>query len=212
MYISTANYEEMYLKGKSEEEVFLELSKIRREMERLKNKMESPTYSPDIHLVPSDMATVGIYRGYLETAQAVLAKIKGVDSVLDENERKAKEMQERLGDISCITLTFGEYLEQKYELTLDGGRALITEIHLGKNPISKEISFDSAMNFIKEIHIGEWRDVYSVEEYGCSLNEPIKWQVRIDFGNKYAPVFYDGLGVFPYNFDLVCKFFGAEIN
>lgn len=211
MYISTDKYEEMYLKGRSESELEAEVEKLRREIERLKMKVESPAYSFDPHQLPSDAATISIYRMYFDVAVDNLSKLKGNQNVLNEKELRAKSIDANVDFISCLSLTIGKNLDDKFILNIDREKAVLTEEKNNKPVVSIEKDKSKTLNFLKDLHIGQWRERYSAELYGYVLDEPIKWQLKIEYQNGFCDVFFEGFGVFPYNFDSLCRFLGAEL-
>ena len=209
MYISVESYEEMYLKNKEVGVIEREVEKLRSEISRLKIKMESPAYR--YASLPTDGGDVEIYRTYFEKATEVLSERLGGVSVLTEEEKVALLVDSMLEDMECLTLTLGRHFENKYELRFNGESAEITEIHLGEAPCVREGNKRELLSSLEAMHIGEWKASYLPEQYGCTLNEPMKWQVRIDYRGGAAPRFYDGLGIFPYNFSALCKLLGAEV-
>ena len=211
MYISVESYEEMYLNNKDVAAIEREVEKIRSEISRLKMKMESPAYCYSQGGAPLDVEVVEIYRAYFEKAAEVLSDKLGGVCVLTEEEKAANIVDSMVDDISCLTLTVGQYLENKYELALGSDVAAVTEIHLGEAPTVRYVDSAAMLRAIRGMHFGEWKQNYLPEQYGCTLNEPIKWQVRIDYSGGAAPRFYDGLGIFPYNFSTLCKLLGAEV-
>lgn len=211
MYISVEKYEEMYLLGKSPAQLSDEINKIRREIARAKNKLESPANVYDNYAYPGETSAIDVYRAYLDTAMNYYAESEGVPCDLTEEEKASLIFDSSVSDISCITLTVGRYLQDKYELTFSEGGAEIQEIHLGEAPISKSVDAEKTRRLVFALHIGEWKENYTPEQYGCTINEPTKWQLRIDYSTKSAPRFYDGVGVFPYNFEALAKLLGADI-
>ena len=211
MYISVEKYEEMYLLGKSPAQLSDEINKIRREIARAKNKLESPANVYDNYAYPGETSAIDVYRAYLNTAMNYYAESEGVPCDLTEEEKASLIFDSSVSDISCITLTVGRYLQDKYELTFSEGGAEIQEIHLGEAPISKSVDAEKTRRLVFALHIGEWKENYTPEQYGCTINEPTKWQLRIDYSTKSAPRFYDGVGVFPYNFEALAKLLGADI-
>ena len=209
MYISVESYEEMYLKEKEESEVSSEVEKLRREIAKLKKKMEAPSYIYEEKSFPNDIDVIGIYRSYLARATLKLSELRGGVSVLTEEERSAALFNSLTRDIACLTLTLGRHFQHKYELILDG-KACVREIHLGGRTATREIDAESCISDIISLGLGEWKREYLPEQYGCTLSEPTKWQLRIDYKGGIAPRFFDGLGIFPYNFDRLLKLLGAE--
>ncbi|MBQ9071286.1 MAG: hypothetical protein IJY23_08085 [Clostridia bacterium] len=210
MYITVDSYEEMYLKDRTEEEISLEVEKLRREIEKMKRRLESPSYVYDSHVFPSEADTVEIYRSYLERATDKLSLMCG-KSVLTEEEKALSIFDSMIDSISCLTLTVGRYLQDKYEIEICGEEARLIKQSLGGEKSVSLIDKKATLDRIRAIRIGEWRDSYLPEHYGCTLNEPTRWQLRIDYMSGAAPKFYDGLGVFPYNFERFSKIFEADI-
>ena len=211
MYISTENYEQMYLKDKDEKTIALEVEKLRREIDRVKTKLESPAYVRDSLAYPPESAVIDVYREYFELAADRLASLKGVTSVLTEEEKTSKIVNSMVEDISCLTLTVGRYLQDKYELKIEHNEAEIFKTRLGEGTTRKAVDKASALKVITSLYMGEWKEIYTPEQYGCTLNEPTRWEVRIDYVGKKSPRFYDGIGVFPYNFNILTDFLGADI-
>ncbi|MBE6635462.1 MAG: hypothetical protein E7617_04605 [Ruminococcaceae bacterium] len=211
MYISVDSYYDMYLKDKSLDVVNSEVQKLRSEIERLKRKMESPAYAYESDVSVSGLEVVGIYRGYLKAALAELAKKQGVSSVLTEEEKRAMIIDSMLPDMTVLTLTVGCYLQYKYRLSVTESTATVTSSVLGGEAHTREVDRDKILSELSELHLGEWRDVYSPEQYGCTLSDPEKWQLRIEYNNGSAPYFSDGVGIYPYNFDELCRILEVDV-
>ena len=211
MYISVENYKEMYLNGKDAAAVAEEIQKIRRQIARAKEKLESPANVYDSYANESETSVIDIYKGYLNAALGHLSALTGLPCELTEEEKASLIFDSTVDDISCITLTAGRYLQDKYELTFNGDVAEICELHLGDDSVCRGIDLSHARKTVKALHIGEWKETYTPEQYGCTLNEPTKWQLRIDYRSGSAPRFYDGFGIFPYNFDVLARLLGADI-
>lgn len=211
MYISVENYREMYLKGKDSKVVLDEIEKIRHEIAKIKNKLESPVNSYNSYTHSSEIASIDVFRGYLSAALGYLSEINEEACDFTEEEKASMIFDSTVDGISCITLTVGEYLQDKYELIFGGEEAEILEVHLGGESVSRKINTETAREKIHSLHIGEWHENYSPEKYGCTLNEAVKWQLRIDYKTGAAPRFFDGYGVFPYNFSILARLLGADV-
>ncbi len=211
MYISVDAYEEMYLKGKDAQEVEAEIKKIRNEISKIKRKMEMPSYVYASKSFPTDEQVIEICRGYLEKGRDVLKSLLGTDDVLTEEEKVAWYVDSMTEKITCVTLTVGRYLEYKFELDFTESGALIKKIQLDADTVVEEHDRKSLISGIYALHLGEWKQSYLPEDYSCTLSEPTKWQLRIDYSGGAAPRFYDGFGIFPYNFSALCKLLGANV-
>ena len=210
MFITVDDYEEMYLKGHSAEEILAETEKLRREIAKTKRKAESPSYIYNAKEFPTVADTVAIYRNYLARAVAILSDTWDVCALTEEDKASAI-FDSMIDSISCLTLTAGVYLQDKYEIIISGEEALLSNQTLGAEKVCKSVDKDKVLSSFRALFVGEWESVYVPENYGCTLNEPTKWQLRIDYCGTAAPRFYDGFGIFPYNFRSLQKIFEADI-
>ena len=62
MYISVENYKGMYLNGKDAEALRDEIEKLRREIAKVKNKLESPANSYNVRMFSADADAVNVTR------------------------------------------------------------------------------------------------------------------------------------------------------
>lgn len=62
MYISVENYKGMYLNGKDAEALRDEIEKLRREIAKVKNKLESPANSYNVRMLSADADAVNVTR------------------------------------------------------------------------------------------------------------------------------------------------------
>ena len=210
MFITVDDYEAMYLKERCEDEILAEVKKLRREIAKIKRKAESPSFMHDAKEFPTAADKVAVYRAYLRRANSCLFE-KYEISVASESERASEIFDSMIESISCLTLTAGVYLERKYEISITPSGAVLSKQTLGEEKISKEVDREKIISSFESLFVGEWESVYLPENYGCTLNEPIKWQLRIDYSGGAAPRFYDGFGIFPYNFRGLQKIFEADI-
>lgn len=210
MFISVDTYEEMYLKDKDAKVVENEVQKLRNEISRIKRKMEMPSYVYSEKRFPTDDQIIEMCREYFKKAIEVLGSFIGADNALTEEEKSAALTDSMTYDISCLTLTVGRHFEYKFELDISDLGARIMKTRLGEETTVEEKDRDAMLSGIYALHLGEWKASYMPQDYECTLNEPVKWQVRIDYYGAAAPRFYDGVGIFPYNFSMLCKLLGAE--
>ena len=210
MYISTDCYYDIYLKDKGSDAVMAEILKLRAEIGRLKYKLESPTYLTDSAGYYMEEAEMNAYRGYLCAAYTRYHALTG-ESAESERELEAAEFSARLGSISMLTLTLGTCYQYKYQLTLSQGRAYRISHHVGGSECRTEIPFSETAEELRALNIGEWDEYYSLEKYGFSPNEPVRWKLRVDFCASQPFRMFEGVGVFPYNFNGLLNILGADL-
>ena len=199
MYINAAVYEDLYLKGQPIEVIEREVAKMRTELARLKRKMESPEYeSGDYAKYPSEQESISATREYLNAALLYLAELKGDNSVLTEEERTAAVVSSLRMQIKSITLAI-----RNNTYVIDMQKAFIQVISNGAVIETHECSRPQLLSVITDLRIEEWREVYSPEDYGCTLVDPVYWSLEVNYGDAMAPRMYRGEGVYPYNFGLL---------
>jgi hypothetical protein len=210
MYIGVENYKELYLNNKDEAQIQNEIEKIKREIEKLKFKMESPSYAYEKRTYPSERDTIVILRKYLDAAHSTLAKLHPDKIYASIEEMKSDTFDLTVNDISTVTLTVGAHFQYKYDIHLSESLVKIREVHIGKDILMSENNPEYVRSKILDLKLGEWKREYLPEQYGCTLSEPVKWQLRIEYSGGSAPRFFDGLGIFPYNFDDLLDLFGID--
>ncbi len=211
MFIDVDCYEELYLKGKDRKTVIAEVEKMRSAIDRIKLKMESPLYAYDDRVrYPSETLNIDICRKYLAAAIKYAESEFGETDLLTEEEKAASYVEGLNSKITALNLTIGHYFENTYRLELSGDRARLVSHNRDGEESEETADAARAREVIENLRLGEWKSTYMPENYGCNLSEPVKWQLRVEYCDGIAPRFFDGAGVFPYNFSLVAKLLGAE--
>ena len=205
MYISVDVYEEMYLKEKDEKAVNAEIAKIREQIKYVINKAEDPSYAYENQTTVQTVSTLKIYRSYLERAVKVLSSLNGGVDVFSEEERAAIYFNSQLENVSCITLCIDG---REYSIELLSSTAVLSD----DKGIKKELNKDSVLKDLAELYIGNWRETYLPKDYNCVINMPTVWSVNIGFSDKSVNRIFRGEGVYPYNFEELCRIFGAYYN
>ncbi len=208
MLISQECYKGLYLEGKSEDELMAQTQVLHREIERLKRIIESPAYYYENHPYPDEAAQIIACRRYLAIAKEYVLRVGEYSPT--PIELASEKTDALIEKIEKITLTAGRYLEKKFQLIFKENIAVLRKSTLEGERTESEIERPFAEREIYELHMGEWRDNYQPEDYGASLNEPLHWQVRIDYTDSIPPKFFEGAGVFPYNFDRFAALMGAS--
>ncbi|MBR2650484.1 MAG: hypothetical protein IKD45_02375 [Clostridia bacterium] len=212
MYISTDCYYDIYLKGKDKKTVISEIVKLRSEIERIKLKMESPSYSAIIDPYSSDASDISKYREYLHSALRVMENDFSVpsDELLTQTEKRDREFSEKIGDISLVILTLGRYLQYRYELSLTEHSATRRGGRIGSEQAEEIVDIGEAREALSLLHLGEWSERYTSESYGYPLSEPTLWKLRVEYKSGAKAFYSEGAGIFPHNFNLLCRLMGVD--
>ncbi len=209
MLLSKEYYRDIYLDGKDVQTVRDEIKKLKSEIERLKYKMESPSYPYETHPFPSELDQLHACRGYLAEARAALLSLGGEDE-LSEAELLSRDFSDNLQMIRKISLSIGIYLDSFYEVRVYPDRAVLTRVSRGVESVEISLDRDAFLSDVAELDIGQWRDCYLPEHYGSGFSEPIRWRLLVEYNDGIAPRFYEGNGIFPYDFSALAKLLGVE--
>lgn len=217
--ISPESYYEMHLKGKSEKEIRTAIRGLKNEIGRLKNIAEHPEYQCMIH--PSESVQIWCTRLYLEEAKKALSEIGG-EYKPSQAELKAQEFEDNIPNIAeiefCIGGYFGGYPTYRVDLTGDEIKVLYTpafadeanseDYFIGED--EELYTKDYFLDLFKDLHIGEWRNRYTLDRFGYAVLDGTQWYLIIKYKDgKRSRRFY-GDNSYPYNFDRLCDLFGIE--
>ena len=93
MMISPEAYYEEYLQGKSQSAILQQISLLKREIDRLKEVMESDENSPESMVMPSPLTRIKCNREYLEMAKLAFEEAGGQYELTDEDLRDQSFIQ-----------------------------------------------------------------------------------------------------------------------
>ena len=208
MMICPETFYEMYLKGKTAEQVMTTIRGLKQEIGRLKHIVEHPEYECTIH--PSERVRISCSRDYLERAKQALEEVGGT-YLPSAAEKKAMEFDENIPFINKIEFCIGGYFDG-YE-TIDGDKVHTNVEHsliLKPSNIDdfeiEEMDKDYLFEALKDLHIGEWRRNYTTSRF-C---DGTQWDLKICFSNGHKPVKIYGDNAYPYNFDRLLELFEIE--
>ena len=209
MLITPECYRDTYLKGKDAEGVRMEIDALRKGIENLKKRMESPAAVFDESARPGPDAELASAREYLAVAKKTFFALTA-KTCESEEEMAAEFINERLESVREIDLTIGDYLSMRYSLSVGAQESTLKVSELHGDELEVKMETAHVLEALRSLRIGEWRDTYLPEHYGCSMADAEKWHVRIEMNDGGAPLFFDGIGVYPYNFKAFCHLMGVE--
>lgn len=205
MLISADCYYDLYLKDKSTDEVRAELDSMLSEIDRLKNKIESPYYEQEQHSYPSETEMLAACKLYLREVKAALAELgECVDIPSDKNNEEFRLRLEHLKEFR-LELAGGQ---RQYTAYRDGGEYIVERC---ENGITSTFSIpaEEMLRGLAELEMGEWRRHYLPSDYGCIEPFPKPWEMRLDFFLGES-VHFSGISIYPYNIGRLLMLLSAE--
>ncbi len=212
MMISPESYYELNLKGKSQKEIMHEIQSLKREINRLKRIIETP--SPDIEAFesPVPLTRLKCSREYLDRAIRAYEEAGGTYK-LTKMEQKSRDFDQALDSIKTMIFSIGGFFGgfEKRIYTVSGERIkLIIEHDMFENPSDQPTCYpfmkDEFIARLRAFHIGEWKKEYC-DPY---VMDGTQWELEIMFTEERKPVQISGSNAYPYNFEDLTEFLGLE--
>lgn len=218
MMISPEVYYEVQLKGKTKEQIISLIRGLKREIGRLKNIMENPSYGKQSLVHPSEDVRFSCTREYMEKAMQAYAEAGGTYT-LSKSEVKVADFDLNINSINKITFNIGGYFGgyRSYVVEISDNINAYTKLwedveshvlfdHKNEEPFTKE-TFLAALS---DLHIGEWRRRYSTQRFGYTVCDGTQWELEFEYNNGHKSVRFDGDNAYPYNFDKFMMLFGID--
>lgn len=218
MMISPQTYDEVYLRGKSKEEIFGKIHELRQEINRLKMTLEEAQFDDRELVKPSEETRIRVMREYLKRAHTAYTEAGG-QCQLSTSELEAIDFQRSLDAIAKITLTIGDAFGAAVTYVVEMTEPLkACKVSWGKsetillmNPNEDEPYTRSAfLSALSELHMGEWRPEYLSEAYGYSVLDGMQWSLDIAYWNNQKPIKFRGVNAYPYNFESIKELLGVD--
>ena len=70
----------------------------------------------------------------------------------------------------------------------------------GESPKQAAMDKETCLNELRELYMGEWRELYDSNDYGSDILDGTSWSVVIHYKNGLETVGFAGNNAFPYNF------------
>ena len=210
------------LKGITTDELQTRIRRLKNQMGSLKNKMEKPHYVPDL-VFPSDSTQLYWTREYLAMAKRAFVEAGG-EYRESAAERRASEFLNQLPFLKKLSFSIGGYFggHNVYSLEIENGFLHLSGQHypdesavlLNTQAIKLEEeeikTADDLFNYLREMHIEEWRSNYDTSRFGYVVCDGTQWELRLEYNNGHHPWITGGSNSYPYNFLDLLKLFGEK--
>lgn len=220
MMISPEGYYEMYLKGKTEQEIRSAIRGLKNEIGHLKNIIEHPEYGKEPMIHPSEAVRISCTREYLNRAKQALADAGGIYSP-SKSEIKTMDFQENIPHIKELIFSIGGFFSGNttYTVEISNGHvnlkkeSFFTEIDVlppwmdeDEEPMTPE----AFLGGIERLYLGEWRSTYSPKRFGYMILDGTQWELEVRYDNDRKPFVVYGDNSYPYNFKEFLALLGIE--
>ena len=215
MMSSPEEFYEYQLKGKTEAQILTKIRSLKREIKRLIRILEHPDYVCEI--CPSEVVQLMCNREYLSVAKHALAEAGGMYKPT-RSELKAMAFEENVPYISRVVLSVGGftmgYVKRVVEISDDQVHLFAEKFPISDGPeeITHDLTKTEFLDFIRGLHIGEWRRNYDLYRYGMAVMDGVQWEVMLSFSNGHKAVAYRGDNAYPYNFREVLGWFDISLD
>ena len=200
------------VKDKSIEEIESEIRKLKRTISRLKREIEDPRSEPE-RMCPSKSTVIYWSREYLEMAKKALADVGGEYKETKE-ENCARGFLKRLPQLKRLELEIGGFFSgwEKYVIEVDGDSLKRDNVMALSDLDDPEVETREALlEYLRDMHLEEWRKDYNPERYGVSILDGTQWSLRLQYDDGKTRE-YAGDNVYPWNFEELCRLYGFEWN
>ena len=210
MMIAPKTFYDLNLKDKNEKEIISVIRQLKREMKELKETMENPNYV--VTEKPDEATQLECKREYLEEAKKAI-EAKGIPYKPTVKEKAALLFEQRIPEIKEIEYRLMISSDNGYLTTVvfENDIANIKRLTaLDLNPsIYGQKDKEEILNGLKNLHIGEWNQKYSIDKYGIEATNEFSWDVVITYNDGKKKKF-TGDDVYPYNMALFEELIKAD--
>ena len=216
MMISPEGYYEMHLRGEGPNKITSVIRGLKREISRLKNKIERRDYA--CMLMPSESTQLWCTRLYLAKAKEALVKVGG-SYTPSRAERRAEKFDSSIPYISRIELFIGN-ARDGYEtrvIKIDGDKIRMDAKRLGvfegksyTDLVIDEMDKESLLTEIAELHIGEWRRRYDPRRFGYTVLDGTHWHLYVDYSDGRKSLKIEGSNDYPWCFEELKELFYTD--
>jgi hypothetical protein len=215
MMIDPETYYEMYLKGKSPEQLLTEIRSLRREIARMRRELGDT--SGDKLFFPDSWSMLEINREYLERAVRAYEEAGGV-YVPTALEKRSRRIDEALDKLESATFFKGHYFGgyTTRRCTIKGDKAVFetarpwtqSQFEPEEERWTKDGRWtkDEFIDSLRRLHIGEWKCSY----IDSTILDGEEWEFTLKFKSGRRQLNISGINAYPYNFDRLVELFGME--
>ena len=129
-------------------------------------------------------------------------------------EKRARAFLERLPSLRRMELEIGGFFGgwEKYVIEIDRDTLTRDTVMVLRDLDDPEVETREALlEYLRDMHLEEWRKDYSPERYGIYILDGTQWSLKLIYDDGKTRE-YEGDNVYPWNFGELCRLFGFEWN
>lgn len=214
MMISSEEYYELNLRGKSPSQIMTCIRTLKKEIGHCKKVLESPEEYPDeINMDPQPDTRLWCTRLYLERAKQALNDA-GVAYPKTRKEIATEKFERDLEYLYRFSFNIGGYFGgyQTYTVTLkdNGGIGYYVEHSFISEPTNLEtaeapFTKEEFLEMLTDLHLGEWHKKYE----DVNVLDGTQWELSLEFSNEKPKAVFYGSNQYPWCFNKLTDFFGC---
>ena len=213
MMTSPEEYVQIYLEGKTADQIMSKIRGLKREINRLIRVLEDPNYMPMI--CPSEDVQLSCTRAYLEEAKRALQEAGGTYTPTKAEEKEIT-LRENIPYISKITFSIGGFFGgyETRTITIDEDPHLHVDhscfLWPSNLPSEAELSLTKEELFkgLSNLHLSQWHKRYD----NINVLDGTQWALTIAFSNGFRTIHITGSNAYPYNFQALRELLGIPDN
>ena len=200
MMISPETYVEMYLKGKSIEEIVKVIRSMKRELNACIREAESTPNPTEIRIIaPSAAVRVSVTKEYIDAAREYLHTL-GYDYPLTKAEQRTKFFNDNFFNIETITVEYGgcRSIRERRKITHDGEKIVVVEWDkLFRSKREMNMTWTGLLEDLSMVNMGEWKTYYDDPE----VCDGTQWEIIIEYNNGIRAKRFSGSNKYPFSFE-----------
>lgn len=203
MMMSPESFYEIHCKGKSSDQLYAVIRRLKREIGKLKRICEHPEY--ECAVFPGEATRIACNRLYLEQAYRALDEL-GEPYVPTAAERRAAALEDNLCHLQRLTFSMGGYFDgyKTYVAEVAEDTVHIRTTHTFADWYPSEEWQQDGQTFLSDLahlHLGEWRRRYDTRRFGYFICDGFQWKLELVFSDGTKTVKFYGDNAVPYNFE-----------
>lgn len=215
LFFSPESYAETELKGKSADEILIEINRLKRAIGRLRHELEQ-TQANELVIVDGQDSALMMQREYLQAAKEAYAKTGAVYH-LSQAEQAVANFEADLLALKRLDYSISGFFGGFHGIQIDVNHGAIINVAVTRPfglvapPVPQRNLPDDFLATLRQMHLEEWH-----HRYNSDILDGTQWEVKLTYANGSRARSYYGSNNYPYNFqafqNLITTIAGPDFN